>query len=632
MSVPPLHRAVEQLKEFIYNSPPHARQPLVDVLMLLQSGMADADQGAKVDAVHELARLVDEGGQEIDAETERWLYATTVPSSATFRHKPRKEAHGSFSLSRDKGDRVAMSRQLFSPAVPTTSMRRNMTAPALCDLGTEATPADRRIGKRHGANDALVHSIPSVRVARTPSSQTEHEDGGIDEDLYTMQNEYLQQRVDMMVTRQQQCLARVTPGPSTFAALPMLDPELEDGGIDEDLYTMQNEYLQQRVDMMVTRQQQCLARAVPPPERPERSERPETSDRLGTSPAPPRGASYPSPSAVKVMGSFAASCSAKLLTTLEAACFDCTYDVCVLDNASNGRCLSAVFHKVLHHHDLHRRLLAEEGLSIDMHKLGTYVAHLEVHYGNNAYHNRRHAADVTLGVHRFLVEAQVPNEGSGGWAGRLSALECFAGLFAAMIHDYQHPGTTNAHEVSRDSELAITYHDESVLESHSLATAFRLLMHPDCRFLQSWDRTSYAQFRSLVIHLVLATDLSKHFEFIAALNRMPRAGAATPEPQGTPSPQSQLDAQLALTIAIKMADLGHSAKPWRLHYRWTLRVRATVEHRAGRGGLGREMSERAPAPLTPPPPQVQTQASPSPAPHLPCRCPSVRARAAARCR
>ena len=57
MSVPPLHRAVEQLKEFIYNSPPHARQPLVDVLMLLQSGMADADQGAKVDAVHELARL-----------------------------------------------------------------------------------------------------------------------------------------------------------------------------------------------------------------------------------------------------------------------------------------------------------------------------------------------------------------------------------------------------------------------------------------------------------------------------------------------------------------------------------------------------------------------------------------------
>lgn len=145
----------------------------------------------------------------------------------------------------------------------------------------------------------------------------------------------------------------------------------------------------------------------------------------------------------------------------------------------------------------------------------------------------------------------------------ITALETFAGLFAAALHDYCHPGTSNAHEIGRDSELAVRYHDESVLESHHLACAFSCLLEPQHQFLASWDREAYMTFRKLVVKLVLRTDLSKHFDFIACQNR---------KQEGSSLPTSNPEASLILSLAIKGADLGHSIKPWALHHAWTQRV------------------------------------------------------------
>jgi hypothetical protein len=199
--------------------------------------------------------------------------------------------------------------------------------------------------------------------------------------------------------------------------------------------------------------------------------------------------------------------------------------------------------------------------------------------------NRSHAADVLLGVHRFLVEHAAEFDDSSTPAASqprpftsdessssasastppwgLTALETFAGLFAAAIHDYCHPGTSNAHEVGRDSELALRYHDESVLESHHLACAFSCLLQPRFHFLAAWDRDAYMSFRKLVVKLVLRTDLSKHFDFIACQNR---------KQEGSSLPAAQPDTSLVLSLAIKAADLGHSLKPWPLHHRWTQKV------------------------------------------------------------
>ena len=55
----------------------------------------------------------------------------------------------------------------------------------------------------------------------------------------------------------------------------------------------------------------------------------------------------------------------------------------------------------------------------------------------------------------------------------MSDLEIFSLLFSAIIHDYNHSGTTNNFHVQSTSDLAVIYNDKSVLENHHVAAFFR---------------------------------------------------------------------------------------------------------------------------------------------------------------
>lgn len=55
----------------------------------------------------------------------------------------------------------------------------------------------------------------------------------------------------------------------------------------------------------------------------------------------------------------------------------------------------------------------------------------------------------------------------------LSDLEIFTSLLAAIVHDFDHPGTTNAFHVGSGSDLALLYNDRAVLENHHVSQFFR---------------------------------------------------------------------------------------------------------------------------------------------------------------
>jgi len=189
-----------------------------------------------------------------------------------------------------------------------------------------------------------------------------------------------------------------------------------------------------------------------------------------------------------------------------------------------------------------------------------------------------------------------PRRLSGGWApclsttaewspaptlaSHLAPLDLFAALFAAAIHDFAHPGTNNGHEERRDSPLAVRFRYDSILESHHLASAFEALFTPGgaFNFVHAWARPDFKLFQQTVSRLVLMTDLSKHFEFIAMLEQNAASLLPPAWVQGTASgwsveePSTEWDPTLLLTAALKCADLGHSVKPWRLHEKWSLWV------------------------------------------------------------
>ena len=53
------------------------------------------------------------------------------------------------------------------------------------------------------------------------------------------------------------------------------------------------------------------------------------------------------------------------------------------------------------------------------------------------------------------------------------------------------------------SELALLYNDESVLENHHLAVAFKLLQNKDCDFLVNLNKKQRQTLRKMVIDMVI---------------------------------------------------------------------------------------------------------------------------------
>ena len=75
-------------------------------------------------------------------------------------------------------------------------------------------------------------------------------------------------------------------------------------------------------------------------------------------------------------------------------------------------------------------------------------------------------------------------------------------IFAAAIHDVDHPGLTNQFLINTSSELALMYNDESVLENHHLAVAFKLLQNPDCDIFINLTKKQRQTLRKMVIDMV----------------------------------------------------------------------------------------------------------------------------------
>ncbi|XP_026469952.1 calcium/calmodulin-dependent 3',5'-cyclic nucleotide phosphodiesterase 1-like [Ctenocephalides felis] len=172
---------------------------------------------------------------------------------------------------------------------------------------------------------------------------------------------------------------------------------------------------------------------------------------------------------------------------------------------------------------------------------------------DNLYHNNLHGADVAQTVHYMIYKTGLMN-----W---LTDLEIFATLIAAIIHDYEHTGTTNHFHVMSGSDIALLYNDRAVLENHHVSASFQLFRDEQYNILSQLSKDEYREFRALVIDIVLATDMSHHFQ---QLKNIKSAMAIFAN-----DPSAEIDKTKALSLVVHMCDISHPAKPWKLHYKWS---------------------------------------------------------------
>ncbi|KAL6071736.1 hypothetical protein STEG23_009072 [Scotinomys teguina] len=149
-------------------------------------------------------------------------------------------------------------------------------------------------------------------------------------------------------------------------------------------------------------------------------------------------------------------------------------------------------------------------------------------------------------------------------------LEILAAIFAAAIHDVDHPGVSNQFLINTNSELALMYNDESVLENHHLAVGFKLLQEEHCDIFQNLTKKQRQTLRKMVIDMVLATDMSKHMSLLADLKTMVETKKVTSS--GVLLLDNYTDRIQVLRNMVHCADLSNPTKSLELYRQWTDRI------------------------------------------------------------
>ncbi|KAG2431307.1 hypothetical protein HYH02_013438 [Chlamydomonas schloesseri] len=183
---------------------------------------------------------------------------------------------------------------------------------------------------------------------------------------------------------------------------------------------------------------------------------------------------------------------------------DLQYDTWALADATGGRPLSVLAFYLFQRQGLIKRF------HIKPLKLIRLLRAIEAGYNADVpYHNATHAADVLRTTHVLAHAACLT-------AHHVDTVGLMALYFAAIIHDFRHPGLTGDFLVATSHPLALRYNDRSPLESHHAASAFTLMAEqPELDAFEVLSREQRAAFRKQVVELVMGTDMKQHFALLS---------------------------------------------------------------------------------------------------------------------
>lgn len=141
------------------------------------------------------------------------------------------------------------------------------------------------------------------------------------------------------------------------------------------------------------------------------------------------------------------------------------------------------------------------------------------------------------------------------------------------------------------NDLALLYNDLSVLESHHAAFTFKLtLSDPRVNIFKNLDTQMYKLVRQSVIDMVLATEMTKHFEHLSKfvnvftkplLKESGGGGGGLDTLDVTPVTPTEPDISTLITpdnvilvkrMLIKCADVSNPTRPLKLCVEWAKRI------------------------------------------------------------
>jgi high affinity cAMP-specific and IBMX-insensitive 3',5'-cyclic phosphodiesterase 8 len=209
-------------------------------------------------------------------------------------------------------------------------------------------------------------------------------------------------------------------------------------------------------------------------------------------------------------------------------------------------------------------------LNCDEKTLYNWLVIIEANYhSDNTYHNSTHAADVMQATAGFLERDKVKSI--------MDPLDEAISLIAAAAHDVDHPGKSNAFLSNSDNPLAILYNDITILESHHAALMFKLTLGDErVNIFKNLDKETYKIARHNVVDMILATEMTKHFEHLAKFVNVfcTKSSSTDIENDMQDYPPLTLPENITLIkrMMIKCSDVSNPTRPLRLCVEWARRI------------------------------------------------------------
>lgn len=245
------------------------------------------------------------------------------------------------------------------------------------------------------------------------------------------------------------------------------------------------------------------------------------------------------------------------------------------------------------------------------HQMKEFVASIASLYRDTPFHNFEHASHVTMSANKLMKRIITPEDAkksskSSSKRGSKNGdknngdspesdlhfntfgissdpLTQFAVVFAALIHDVDHTGLTNAQLIKEGASIARIFNNKSIAEQNSVVVAWELLMEPryadlqQCIFAHDVGRN---RFRQLVVNAVMATDIMDSDMVSLRKKRWEKAF--------DPSLSNELflldvdvnrKATIVIEHIIQASDVAHTMQHWRIFIKWNTRLYREL-HRA----------------------------------------------------
>lgn len=252
-------------------------------------------------------------------------------------------------------------------------------------------------------------------------------------------------------------------------------------------------------------------------------------------------------------------------------------------------------------------------------QLEDFVTTIASMYQSHAFHCWEHASHVTISLTKLYsrlasatkpsIEQSIPSHQKGNRRTKTKEpkgiindpsfgilndpLTEFALVFAAMIHDVDHPGISNAKVIKEGSDIAKKYGKKSPLEQHSMESAWAVFQRPAFQDLRRHiysTEIEMKRFRQLIVTLVMATDI---MDRDAAREREKRWDLVFSSKKNKNEADAiNQRATLVLETMMQVANIAHCTQHWNVFTKWNKRL---FEEMSLAYSKGKQMGQKDPA-------------------------------------